>query len=140
LEFDSSWYNLYQVVAWTFEIVLPSSWECNASHCLVQPLQEVWSVLWFNPTTNFSLSLEPRGDYLLFPSILCSWWARCPLQWPHTIIHMCPWFFGAHGWPSSDTSVIWYTTCPVSTCVCPLFVFFDVEPEAYRLQIRYLIN
>jgi hypothetical protein len=28
----------------------------------------------------------------------------------------------------------------VSTCVCPLFVFFDVEPEAYKLQIRYLIN
>jgi hypothetical protein len=31
-------------------------------------------------------------------------------------------------------------TWPVSTCVCPLFVFFDVEPEAYKLQIRYLIN
>jgi hypothetical protein len=32
-------------------------------------------------------------DYLLFPSILCSWWARCPLQWPHTVTHTCPWFF-----------------------------------------------
>jgi hypothetical protein len=28
----------------------------------------------------------------------------------------------------------------VSTCVRPLFVFFDVEPEAYMLQIHYLIN
>jgi hypothetical protein len=28
----------------------------------------------------------------------------------------------------------------VGTCVRPLFVFFDVEPEAYKLQIRYLIN
>jgi hypothetical protein len=28
----------------------------------------------------------------------------------------------------------------VSTCVRPLFVFFDVEAEAYMLQIRCLIN
>jgi hypothetical protein len=28
----------------------------------------------------------------------------------------------------------------VSTCVHPLFVFFDMEPEAYMLRIRYLIN
>jgi hypothetical protein len=27
-------------------------------------------------------------DYLLFPSILCSWWARCPLQWPHTMTYL----------------------------------------------------
>jgi hypothetical protein len=31
-------------------------------------------------------------------------------------------------------------TWPVSTCVRPLFVFFDVELEAYMLQIHYLIN
>jgi hypothetical protein len=36
--------------------------------------------------------------------------------------------------------VIWYMTWPVSTCVRPLFVFFDVEPEAYMLKIHYLIN
>jgi hypothetical protein len=29
---------------------------------------------------------------------------------------------------------------PMSTCVHRLFVSFDVEPEAYMLQIRYLIN
>jgi hypothetical protein len=56
------------------------------------------------------------------------------------VTHTCPWFFRAHGWPASDTSVIWYMTWPVSTCVRPLFVFFDVEPEAYKLQIRYLFN
>jgi hypothetical protein len=49
-------------------------------------------------------------------------------------------FFGAHGWPSSHTSMIWYMTWQVSTCVHPLFVFFDVEAEAYILQIRYLIS
>jgi hypothetical protein len=31
-------------------------------------------------------------------------------------------------------------TWPVSTCVEHMVVFFDVEPEAYMLQIRYLIN
>jgi hypothetical protein len=60
---------------------------------MVQHLQEVWSVLGFHPTTNFSLSLEPRVYYLLFPSIICSWWERCPLQWPHTVTHTCSWFF-----------------------------------------------
>jgi hypothetical protein len=35
-------------------------------------------------------------DYLLFSSILCTWWARCPLQWPHTVTHTCPWFFLEH--------------------------------------------
>jgi hypothetical protein len=48
--------------------------------------------------------------------------------------------FGAHGWPSSDTFVIWYMTRLVCTCVRPPFVFFDVEPEAYMLQIHHLIN
>jgi hypothetical protein len=38
-----------------------------------------------------------------FPSILCSWWARCPLQWPHTVTHTCPWFF----W-SKWLAIIWY--------------------------------
>jgi hypothetical protein len=52
LEFDSSWYNLYRVVAWTSEIVLPSSWESNASHWLVQHLQEVWRVLGFHWVRN----------------------------------------------------------------------------------------
>jgi hypothetical protein len=140
LEFNSSWYNFYRVVVWTSEIVLPSSWESNASHWLVQHLQYVWSVLGFHPTTNFSLSLEPRVDCLLFPFILYCLWACCPLQWPHTVTHTCPWFFWTHGWPSSDTSVIQYMTWPVSTSVRPLFVFFDVEAEAYMLHIRYLIN
>jgi hypothetical protein len=31
-------------------------------------------------------------------------------------------------------------TWPVTTCLRPLFVFFDVEAQAYMLQIRYLIN
>jgi hypothetical protein len=93
LEFNSSWYNLCPVATWTSEIVLPPSWESNTSHRLVERLQEVWSVLGFHPTTNFSRSLEPHVDYLISPSILYSWWAHCPSQWPYTVTHMCPWFF-----------------------------------------------
>jgi hypothetical protein len=39
------------------------------------------------------------------------------------VTHTCPWFFGAHGWPSSDTSVIWYIDmageylCRLSLCL-----------------------
>jgi hypothetical protein len=49
------------------------------------------------------LTLEPQVDYLLFPSILCSWWAHCPFQWPHTMTHTCPRFFWSTWFP-----IIWY--------------------------------
>jgi hypothetical protein len=52
---------------------------------------------------------------------------------------LVPDFFGAQGWPSSDTSVIRYITSPTISCVRPLLEFFIVDLEAYRCHhIRYL--
>jgi hypothetical protein len=100
----------------------------------------VWSVLGLHPTTifhwvwnhvwifYFSLPFSvPDGHVVSYNG---------PTLW-HILSLI---FFGAHGWPSFDTSVIWYMTWLVSTCVRPLFVFLDVEPEAYMLYIYYLVN
>jgi hypothetical protein len=38
-------------------------------------------------------------------------------------------FFGATGWPSSNTSVIWYIIWPTISCAWPLLDFFVVDPE-----------
>jgi hypothetical protein len=57
---------------------------------------------------------------------------------PHWDMNLSLIFFGAHGWPSSDTSLIWYITSLTITCVQPLLDFFVVNPEAYNLHIHYL--
>jgi hypothetical protein len=50
------------------------------------------------------------------------------------VTHTFPWFF----W-STWLAIIWYF-CDMWVLVYTLSVFFDVEPEAYMLQICYLTN
>jgi hypothetical protein len=77
-------------------------------------------------------------DYLLFPSILCSWWARCngPTLWHIRVLDFLEHMVGHH------VILLWYDTWHGRwILVYALSLsFFDVEPEAYMLQIRYLIN
>jgi hypothetical protein len=45
---------------------------------------------------SWSFTESGNMDYLVFPLILYTWWARCPLQWPRIETQTCLWFFFEH--------------------------------------------